>query len=164
MLKQKAEVIAVQTDAILVQSQIKTSCSSCAAKSSCATGTVAASMAPLYSQLTVPLSKPFSADCVAVGDEVVIAVTEQLVVRTALYVYLLPVICFIASISVAQLLLPDASELLLAGVGFVASYLSLRWAKRRLARQEQDQLLCHSEHSIVLLSVLPRELSVSEVE
>ena len=164
MLKQKAEVIAVHSDAILVQSQIKTSCSSCAAKSSCATGTVAASMAPRYSQLTVPLVAPFSSDSVSVGDHVIIAVAEQLVVRTALYVYLLPVISFIVSISFAQFLWPQLSELWLAVVGFAASYLSLRWAKRRLAQQEQQQLLCHSEHSIVLLSVLPRELSTVEPE
>lgn len=87
MMEEKATVIAINEHHMTVQSQVKSSCSSCHQVDSCGSGQVAKAIP--QRKLTAQL--PNDAD-VSLGDEVTLGIPEGKLLTSALQVYFLPLI------------------------------------------------------------------------
>ncbi len=101
MIKETATVIAVDGDVITVEAAIKTTCSSCQAQSDCGSGVISRALSPKTQQLTLQSPVPCK-----VGDKVSIGVPEAGIVTASLWLYVIPLIIFIASALSFNALLP----------------------------------------------------------
>ncbi|WP_017445828.1 SoxR reducing system RseC family protein [Gayadomonas joobiniege] len=135
MLYEKARVLErYDSQLIWVETQIKTTCSSCQHNSECGTGLLARAMTRRKNQVLVVCEKE-----VVAGEEVTIAVSEDNLVSGAGYLYGVPLFLLMASlISGGQLF---ANELLLlafsalvtgSGLLLVKAFLNRTSAKRAL--------------------------------
>lgn len=170
MLEENGIVIAVEHNeadkepVVWVQTQIKTTCGQCQAKDSCASGAVAKAFSPKASVL--PVSGNLE---VKVGDSVVIAIEEQFVVRSALYVYILPIAGFMAFAGLGPVLLSGnglltlpqpVADLIQAGFAFFGGWLGFLLARRRLAPGTGDRHCRHSER-VRLLAVNRQQIPIT---
>ena len=119
MLEEYGRVVALDGNLAKVETVRTSSCQSCEAKSTCGQG----SIAKVVGQKSCIISalNPLS---LQVGDEVVLGLEETTLVKSALLVYLLPLILMMAGAGVFQWLY-GASDLVTAfggGVGFLAGF------------------------------------------
>ena len=101
MITETARVIAVEGDKITVEAAIKSTCSSCQAKSDCGTGVISRALAPKTQQLTLYSPMP-----VNVGQSVTVGVPEAGVLSASAWLYLVPLFMFIFVVSASTALLP----------------------------------------------------------
>lgn len=87
MMEEKATVIAVNEHHVTVQSQVKSSCSSCHQVDSCGSGQVAKAIP--HRKLIAELPNHLN---VALGDEVILGISEDKLLISAWQVYFLPLI------------------------------------------------------------------------
>jgi sigma-E factor negative regulatory protein RseC len=128
MIEERGRVVALESGAVWVETLRKSTCSSCSANAGCGQG--------LMDKLGVGRSRGLvRALCdlqVQVGDSVVIGVREDLLVRGALLVYLLPLVCLFAGALLAQALgLIEPLVILLGLVGLFVGWLVVRWRSRQ---------------------------------
>ncbi|WP_407331351.1 SoxR reducing system RseC family protein [Enterovibrio sp. 27052020O] len=110
MIKALAEVTGNGDGYLTVRCQQKTSCGSCASKSSCGTGIVSNALPGKVLDIRVP-----SVKSVAVGSLIEIGLEEQTVLKSAMLVYILPLLSAIAGAILGQYL----STLMSIGEGIV---------------------------------------------
>ncbi len=104
MLEEQGVIEAVETTSegktvIAVQTSVKTTCGTCAAKSSCGTSTLAEYFTPKADVLYFETEQP-----VSVGQTVSLGIREQQVLFASFLVYLLPLLWFIAVVVVVPIL------------------------------------------------------------
>lgn len=87
MIEEQAIVVALQGDRALVQTQRRSTCSGCAARSSCGTGMLSRLVGRRYAELSVPNEIGLQ-----IGDRVVLGLSERGLVRGALAMYTLPLL------------------------------------------------------------------------
>ena len=139
MMEEKATVVAIEKGIITVQSQVKSTCSSCQQSDTCGSGIVAKAIP--QKTLTVTLISELSMN---VGDCVILGIPENEVLKTAWQVYLWPLIGLIVSSAVGQKLveiqvLPH--ELFGLVLGVLGGYLGYRFAKYWQNRAGSMELL-----------------------
>ncbi|NQY64870.1 MAG: SoxR reducing system RseC family protein [Alteromonadaceae bacterium] len=127
MMQEKAVVIAVNQDLITVQSQVKSTCSSCQQVDTCGSGLVAKALPKrkLALDLTTSLD-------VKVGDSVTLAIPEKNLLQTAWQVYLWPLIGLISFSAIGQFFVQSQvlpHELFAILLGSVGGYLGFRMAR-----------------------------------
>jgi len=101
MITETAKVIAVEGDKITVEAAIKSTCSACQVQSDCGTGVVSRALAPKTQQLTLHSPMP-----VVVGQSVTVGVPEAGILSASAWLYLVPLLMFIAVISISNATLP----------------------------------------------------------
>lgn len=112
MLEETGVVIAIDKDQAWVQTIRKSACSSCEAKSGCGQGVLARISDGKANQVLV--SNTLNLE---VGDEVLIGIAEELLVKASVMVYLLPLIVMImAASAVEKWLVPGDGWVALAGI------------------------------------------------
>ncbi|MEZ9522835.1 SoxR reducing system RseC family protein [Enterovibrio norvegicus] len=135
MMTALAEVTGSGDGYLTVRCQQKTSCGSCASKSSCGTGVVSNALPGKVLDIRVPSSEPVPA-----GTLVEIGLEEQTVLKSAMLVYVLPLMFAIGGAFVGQFL----SDLLESGEGIIilssllAGGLGMGLARRFSRKLEQD--------------------------
>lgn len=87
MLKEKARVVAVKPGIALVEASRRSSCDSCSANESCGTGIISKFLGRKRARLEV--LNPVGA---RVGDEVIVAIEDQVLVRSSFMVYAMPLL------------------------------------------------------------------------
>ncbi|MDO6566186.1 SoxR reducing system RseC family protein [Alteromonas sp. 1_MG-2023] len=102
MITETARVVAVDGDLITVEAAIKSTCSSCQAQSDCGTGAISRALAPKTQQLTLRSPMP-----VTIGQDVTVGVPEEGVLSASAWLYLLPLLIFIAIFAFANATLPS---------------------------------------------------------
>ncbi len=133
MLTETGTVMAVEADAVWVETVRKTTCGSCSLQQGCGHGLMNRLMPgrqPLVRALAGALQP---ADC-SVGDEVTISIPESVIVRGSAVVYLLPLVCMLAFAALGASLLPlaaDGGAALGALGGFSLGVLLVRYHARR---------------------------------
>ena len=165
MLKETAQVIDIKDNTLLVQTEVKTTCGSCQNKDNCATSSVAEAFSAKPNVINVEFDVDEFAG-IKVGDMVQIGVAENFVVKSALYVYLLPIVGFMMFAFIAQMLSTagvltldgQLGELITAIIAFAGGYAGYRVARWRLAKLNQ----CENQ-SVVLLAA-PNEQIPIKVE
>ncbi len=97
MIEERAVVVEVGEQSVLLQTQRKSACQSCSVKAGCGTSTVATVVGKRSSQFSV--EKTFD---LSVGDSVLVAVDENALVQGSLLIYLFPLIFMMFSGAVAE--------------------------------------------------------------
>lgn len=131
MITTLAEVIAVKERQVVVRCQRKSACNACAAKESCATNTVANAMPSKDFTLTVPTDKP-----IAVGSIIEIGMQESVLVKSAMLIYLLPLVFFIAGALISHLL--SQNEQVVIAASFISGAAGFYLARYKTAQFESQ--------------------------
>ena len=133
MLEERAIVTAVNLDKVTVQSEVKSTCSSCQQNDSCGSGIVAKALP--QKKLTVELVTQLD---VSVGDVVTLSIPEKDLLQTAWQVYLWPLLGLIAFSAlgqylVSQLVFPhEVYAIVLGGIGgYIAFKFTCYWQKNQ---------------------------------
>lgn len=130
MIEEQGRVVAVEPGAVWVETVRKSTCSSCSANAGCGQGVmdrlgVGGRRGHVRALTDLQLG---------IGDNVAIGVREELLLRGALLVYLVPLLSlFISALSIQAL---GGSELhtIFAGLGgLLCSWLYIRWRSQRTA-------------------------------
>lgn len=127
MLKETGRVVAVDSDALWVETIQKTTCGSCVAQKGCGTGLLAKlGVKPAY--LRVLLKPNESSNSYRVNDSVTIGIPDDVVVKGSLFVYLVPVILMIVFSGIAHTTINNELIVIALGVvGLLVGSLLVRW-------------------------------------
>lgn len=138
MIEETATIIRVEDDVVWVETRRKSTCGSCAARSGCGISVLDrlfASQRPCLRVLAGPGYQP--------GEEVVIGIREQALVRGSLAVYTVPLLglmlgALVGTLAAGQGLTASAelSSILLGVAGFIAG---LWWVRRFTGRIRSDK-------------------------
>lgn len=122
MLSEKGRIIAVEADSLWLETIRTSSCSSCSARNSCGHGLMNKMGREHCHQLEVPLGD-FSAEECQVGGQAEIAIPEQLLVRGAMLVYILPLIMLMLGAALGNWLKPtDLYAFIGAALGLLLGF------------------------------------------
>lgn len=132
MIKETATVVAVQGDVVTVEAAIKSTCNSCQAQSDCGTGIISSAIAPKTQQLTFSTPNP-----VSIGQQVTVGIPEAGVLSASAWLYILPLLVFIATYIGSFTLLTKLGythELLALLPSVAVTVLGYQWIARKLRR------------------------------
>ncbi|MBF7731635.1 SoxR reducing system RseC family protein [Pseudomonas sp. N040] len=127
MIEETGRVVALEEGAVWVETLRKSTCSSCSANAGCGQG--------LLDKLGVGRQRGFvrvlSDLQLALDDVVVIGIREDLLLRAALLVYLLPILGLLAAALLASSLGLAEGWVILSGMaGLLGAWLVVRWRCR----------------------------------
>lgn len=140
MIEETATIVAVQGDQALVQTQRRSSCQACSVKQGCGTSVLAKVVGTRSSQMSI--DNVLDAQ---VGDEVLLGIEENALVKGSLLVYALPLIMMLVFAVAAEAIVGmqgwqnDLLALAAGVVGFVSSVFLVRYALYRTALKQQIQ-------------------------
>jgi sigma-E factor negative regulatory protein RseC len=132
MIEELAVVVKIENHQVWVVSGQNSACGRCQQKASCTTN----ALGSVLKKKSVPV------DCdiqLKTGDEVMVAIDENLLLRASLLLYLVPLIALFTGAGIADWLLPDSAlylDLWIAGSALLSFLLSL-W----LINQAQSLLI-----------------------
>lgn len=144
MLKETGRVVAIEDDALWVETIQKTTCGSCAAQKGCGTGLLAKlGVRPAYLRV---LLNGRSATHYHVDDTITLGIPDDVVVKGSLFVYFVPLLLMIVFSGIAhKYILSEIVVVLIGIVGLLLGGLIVRWHSRiyrndpRLQPQLVDQ-------------------------
>lgn len=121
MVEAQGQVVKLDDDFIWVETEIKSGCNHCSAKSGCGTGVLSGVMGKRRPQLRVMNSLD-----VKIGDAVVVAVEDNGIVTGSLLLYLLPLFMMIVGAAVGDVLSGETWAIILAVLGLVGGFMLAR--------------------------------------
>lgn len=124
MIEERGRVVAIERDALWIETVQRSGCHGCAAKSGCGTGLLGDFWSKA-SQVRVPASKSQLGD-VGLHDTVVIGIQENTLAVSALVVYLLPLLALVVGAVVGESLFSEPGAILGALSGFLLGGLAVR--------------------------------------
>jgi len=137
MLEETAQVVRIKGDEVWVETQRRSSCDSCSAEKGCGTATLSKVLGNRRNVVRV-----LSAIPLGVGDQVVIGIREQALVRGSLAVYVIPILLLllgglIGELGAKQLIWQNA-EFASVTLGISGLIAGLVWLKRFTRRIQND--------------------------
>lgn len=130
MIEEPGRVVALDRGAVWVETRRKSTCSGCSAKSGCGQGL----MDSLGIRERRGLIRAMSDLHLQVGDAVIVGIREDVLLRGAVLVYLLPLIMLMAAAATAAQFSAREPVVILAGLGgFCISWLFVRMRSRHTA-------------------------------
>lgn len=130
MIEEPGRVVAVESGAVWVETKRSSTCSGCSAKGGCGQGL----MDTLGVRERRGLTRALTDLHLEVGDSVVIGISESVLLRGAILVYLFPLLALLAGALVASEFSASESYVMLAGMGgFLASWLIVRRRSQQAA-------------------------------
>ena len=119
MIEEHARVIAVENGQLLLEAQTKASCSACAVKQGCGTSVVSKWVGRKFTRFQAPNTVN-----ARVGDEVVVGLAEEAMLKGSVLVYLLPLLAMIGFALLADSLIAadTASRDLMVLIAAVAGF------------------------------------------
>ena len=139
MVEEIATVVDVEATGVWLQTKVVSTCQSCSAQDSCTSGVVAKAMTRRDYRFFLSQTTPD----LLVGQQVRIGISEDVLVKSALLVYLLPLLMFIGALSFAYAGGCSESIQLVVGLagGGSGMLLARQFGKRIGSVQQQVQLL-----------------------
>jgi sigma-E factor negative regulatory protein RseC len=132
MLEEIGKVVKVERGAILVETQSRSACSHCSTEG-CTTSVVAKLFSIKHNRLHLENSLGAK-----LGDQVVIGIPDDLLVRAALWAYLLPLMGLLAGPAVGGVLgASEGVQGLLALGGLAVGFYILHWSTRNLSSKRR---------------------------
>ncbi|MEN8761358.1 MAG: SoxR reducing system RseC family protein [Thiogranum sp.] len=137
MLEETAQVVRIKGDEVWVETQRRSSCDACSAEKGCGTATLSKVLGNRRNVIRV-----LSAIPLGVGDQVVIGIREQALVRGSLAVYAVPILLLllgglIGELGAKQFIWQNA-ELASVTLGISGLIAGLVWLKRFTRRIQND--------------------------
>jgi sigma-E factor negative regulatory protein RseC len=158
MIEEKAIVVAVEGDSVLLQTQRRSACQSCSVKQGCGTSVLAKVVGQRSAQILV--SNTLDAN---IGDELIIGIDDNALVKGSLLVYALPLILLLVGALLGELLAhyyvlnAELMSIVLGAAGFVLAMVLIRYSlsNTRLQREMQPHMLrivhqARDEHNVFL--------------
>ncbi len=139
MITENAFVDAVEGDAAWVQTQRQSACGSCGAQNACGTNVLSKVIGTKFARLRV--GNPLHA---RPGDQVQVAIAEQVLLKGAAVVYLLPLFAFFVMAAIGTTLSETHKDLASIAMGVVGLVVGLAWAQR-YERVHQSKCGFHAE-------------------
>ncbi len=138
MLQEQAQVVSVEGEYALVQTRRQSACESCSVNKGCGTSVLAKAIGRPYIRLRL-LNR-----CQAqVGDTVLVGMPESGMLKSALWVYCLPLILAVLSVALAQSVLgSQVHEMVLFVIGILGLLMGMllsKWRARHLSEQADFQ-------------------------
>lgn len=121
MVEAQGQVVKLDDDFIWVETEIKSGCNQCSAKSGCGTGVLSVVLGKRRPQLRVKNSLD-----VKVGEAVIVAVEDNGIVTGSLLLYLLPLFMMILGAAIGDAVSGEGWAIILAVVGLVSGFLVAR--------------------------------------
>lgn len=142
MVTETALVLDVEQDYAWVECVSRSACGQCHAADSCGNSAVAKAFAPKTHRFKVRLKYP-----VIPGQRIEIGLPAQSLVRSAMLVYLLPLVTMVIGVILADVLFGHSDNIALVGcvIGVFIGFLLARFGAKRLSR--------HREYEPVMLSI-----------
>ena len=150
MLIETGRVVALEPDALWVETIRQSTCGSCAASKGCGHGLLNRIADGRTGYVRVLFGATAAGRC-AVDDQVRIGIPEQVILRGSLIVYMLPLLCMLAGAAGADSLWPASAELAAVGGALVGLLLGFALVRLHAWRHRQDRVM-----QPTLLEVLPR--------
>ena len=152
-LEESGRVVALETDAVWIETDKSAACDSCSARSGCGHGSLASLLSSEKGLIRAGSSKKLTASECSLGDEVVIEIRGSTVLGGALLIYGGPLL--LASLSTV-LLAPwgDIASIFAFAVSLLVSFVFLQ----RLGRSKMPNILGLSEPTLAAKSTqgIPR--------
>jgi sigma-E factor negative regulatory protein RseC len=119
VIEEHARVIAVENGQLLLEAQTKASCSACAVKQGCGTSVISKWVGRKFTRFQAPNTVN-----ARVGDEVVVGLAEEAMLKGSVLVYLLPLLAMIGFALLADSLIAadTASRDLMVLIAAVAGF------------------------------------------
>lgn len=131
MIRENAQVVALDGDYALVQTQRRAACDSCAVNKGCGTSVLSKVIGKRYAQIRV-LNTPGA----KIGDTVVIGMGENGLLKSALLVYCLPLLTVVLSVMIGRVLFgenfTDGLAIVFGVAGFGIALLVIKLLVARL--------------------------------
>ncbi|QJD60551.1 transcriptional regulator [Pseudomonas sp. gcc21] len=128
MIEEQGRVLSVEEGAVWVETVRRSTCGSCQARAGCGQ----ALLQRLGSGARQGFIRVIADREYQVGDEIVIGIPEDAVVRGSLWVYVVPLIGLFASGSLAGMLgMSEPATIAAAFTGLFAGFGAVRWHSRR---------------------------------
>ncbi len=150
MLVESARVVAIEADALWVETVRKSACGKCSAKAGCGHGLMNSYAAGNKLHLVRVLLGDFRADDFNVHDDIDIALEERVLVSGALWVYLFPLVLMaIGTVLGDSWGGSDAYAALGALSGLLAGFALVRWRNSQLSDDCSVQPVVVGHHRAV---------------
>jgi sigma-E factor negative regulatory protein RseC len=137
MLEETAQVVRIKGGEVWVETQRRSSCGSCSAEKGCGTATLSKVLGNRRNVVRV-----LSAIQLGVGDQVVIGIREQALVRGSLAVYAVPILLLLLGGLIgelgAQQFIWENAEFASVTLGISGLIAGLVWLKRFTRRIQND--------------------------
>ncbi len=119
MIEERARVVAIEDDQLLLEAETRAACNACAAKQGCGTSVLSKWVGRKFTRFQAPNTVN-----ARVGDEVVVGLAEEAMLKGSVFVYLLPLLAMIGFALLADSLISTdtASRDLLVLVSAVAGF------------------------------------------
>ena len=139
MIEERARVIAIENDQLLLEAQTQAACGACAARQGCGTSLLSRWVGRKFTRFQAPNTVNAS-----VGDEVVVGLAEEAMLKGSVLVYLLPLLAMIVFALLADSLVSPglASRELLVLLAAIAGFSLMLVFSRLLlsSRGHRDRL------------------------
>ena len=155
MIKETGTVVKCDETYAWVETSIKSTCNTCAAKTNCGTSAIASAVAG--KTLVNKVVNQLEAE---VGDTVEIGVPEETLLSGSFYLYILPLFTAIAAALACQFWLSrfvEVGEGLVILSTFLGGALGFYFSRIKLAKEQESSLLP------ILLKVLPANLDIKNL-
>jgi len=155
MIEETAHVVAVEGEHAWVETERRSSCSSCSAKG-CGTGALSSVLGAKVQRMRV--SNPVNAEK---GDAVVVGIDEGVLLKGSVLVYIMPLVLMLAGGLLGETLAPqwgsdgESMSLLFGLLGLVGGMLWLRLFNRHAADNPR--------YTAVILRILPAAAAVKTI-
>jgi len=124
---ESGRVVAIESESIWVETVQQSTCQACSQKSSCGTYTLSKWSPGKRNQVRVPLGD-FSDQDVQLGDYVQIKINDGVVLKSALIVYMLPLVAMmLGAVLLHQWCRSELAAVLGAFVGLGLGFVIVRW-------------------------------------
>lgn len=142
MVTETALVVDVEKDYAWVECVSRSACGQCHAADSCGNSAVAKAFAPKTHRFKVRLKYP-----VIPGQRIEIGLPAQSLVRSAMLVYLLPLVTMVMGVILAAEFFGNSDNIAVAGcvIGAFVGFLIARFGAKRLSH--------HREYEPIMLSI-----------
>lgn len=152
MIEEKATVLAIEGDYALLQTQRRASCESCSVKQGCGTSVLAKLTSQRSAQILV--KNTLNAE---IGNELVIGINDNALVKGSLLVYALPLILLLMGAVLGEMLAHAAGlnaelmSIVTAAAGFVLAMILIRasLSKSKFKNEMQPRMLRISQSKII---------------
>jgi sigma-E factor negative regulatory protein RseC len=153
MISETARVIAIEPDCLWVETVRRSTCGSCEVKKGCGHGLLNEVGSQRTSHLRVLLNGLRASDF-SINDQVEISIPEEILVKGALLVYLMPLLTMLLSaFTASQFWSGDVAVFFGGVVGFIAGFALVKLHARLTENDtEQQPTLTASQHSPVQLA------------